>query len=369
VLGGGSFGTALAQHFACQGHAVRLWVRRPQQAEAINATHHNPAYLSEFALDPRVVATADLAAAVSGAQLWVSGLPSRALRGTLQQLRGLLDAQARSRPLEQQALPTALPEALATALPEALLTALPQALPTALPTALIVGTKGLEDDTLLTMHEVCVEVLGAAFAQRTLSLSGPSFAREMMLQHPTAVVLAGSEPQLCQAVADALFCETFRAYCSEDVVGVEMGGALKNVMAIAAGALLGLGLGDNSRAALITRGVAEITRLAVARGGCAQTLAGLAGVGDLVLTCTGGLSRNRAMGQALGEGLTVPEALAKVGQVAEGVATCRAAFALATKLQVHAPIISAVYQVLYQGQPVRQALLDLVRRAPGKEWD
>ena len=202
-----------------------------------------------------------------------------------------------------------------------------------------------------------------------VSLSGPSFAREIMLQHPTAVVLAGDDAALCQRLASMMFSDSFRAYRSSDWVGVEMGGALKNVMAIAAGALTGLGMGDNSRAALITRGVAEMSRMAIAKGGQPQTLAGLAGVGDLVLTCTGALSRNRAVGQALGEGRTVAEALTAVGQVAEGVATSLAAYKLAQRLQVDAPIISAVFRVLYTGQPVQDAVSDLVRRAPGSEWD
>ena len=328
VLGAGSFGTALAQLLARQGCQVRLWSRHAAQAEAINRTRHNPDYCQAFTLHGNVHATHDLGAALGGTDWIVSGLPSQALRQTLVAAR-----------------------------------------PHLTPRPLVIGTKGIEGDTLMTMDEVTIDVLGAAWQPWVVALSGPSFAHEIMLEHPTAVVLACVDEALAHTVGMLLFCDYFRAYSSTDVVGVEMGGALKNVMAIAAGAISGLGMGENTRAAMITRGVAEISRLAVAKGGNPLTLLGLAGVGDLVLTCVGGLSRNRAVGQALGEGKSVDVAVSGVRQVAEGVRTAEAAYKLAQKLGVDAPITSAVYKVLYEGLPMRDAVLGLVRREPGRELE
>lgn len=327
VLGGGSFGTALAQLFARRGIKVSLHVRTPGVAAAINQSRRNPNYLSEFALHANITATACLKTGMALCDTIVSGLPSHALRDVMTELSAHLGA----------------------------------------PRPLIIGTKGIEPDTLMTMDEVTQDVLGDRVAPFIVALSGPSFAREMMREHPTAVVLACRDEALAQRIAQPLFCETFRPYCSTDVVGVEMGGALKNIMALAAGALVGLGLGDNSRAAMITRGIAEISRLAIAKGGDPLTLMGLAGVGDLVLTCTGALSRNRAVGEAMGRGLSLQEACAQVGQVAEGIGTTKAAFALAQKLNVQVPITRAVYQVLYKQMPAAQALQQIMQRAPGRE--
>lgn len=326
VLGSGSFGTALAQLFARQGQTVRLWSRHAAQAAAINLSRRNPEYLSEFVLLPAITATASLAEALQDSEWVVVALPSHALRATLTAAKPHLRLQP-----------------------------------------LVIGTKGIEHETLMTMDEVAIDVLGEAWQDRVLALSGPSFAREIMAEQPTAVVLACRDEALAQSVARLLFCDSFRAYCSTDMVGVEMGGALKNVMAIAAGAISGLGLGDNTRAAIITRGIAEITRLAVAKGGNPLTLLGLAGVGDMILTCTGGLSRNRAVGQALGEGTSVEAAVRGVRQVAEGVQTAAAAYHLAQRLGVDVPITSAVYRVLHADLPMRDAVQELVRREPGRE--
>lgn len=326
VLGGGSFGTALAQLCARQGQRVNLWMRNQERAEAINKQHHNPDYLSAYQLSWKIKATTDLLGAIEPAHWLIVAVPSSAVRNLMAQLRGHL---------------TKIP--------------------------IVLACKGIEEDTLMTMHEVVLDVLGADWEPYVLALSGPSFAQELMEEQPTAVVLAGPEEAITEKVADILFSDSFRAYSSTDVVGVELGGALKNIIAIAAGGVTGMGLGNNTRAALVTRGVAEITRVAMAKGGEPLTLAGLAGVGDVLLTCTGALSRNRAVGQALGEGKSLDEALASVGQVAEGVRTTKAAKALVDKLGVDAPIISAVYRVLYEGQPARDALLDIVRRAPGRE--
>lgn len=327
ILGGGSFGTALAQLIARCGMQACLYVRTSELADSINRTHRNPNYLSAFALHPSVWATADLDAGLAACDTIFSGLPSHALRHVLTQLAPHLTT----------------------------------------PKPLIIGTKGIEPDTLMTMDEMARDVLGERFAPFIVALSGPSFAREMMLEHPTAVVLACRDETLAHAIAKPLFCDTFRPYCTHDVMGVEMGGALKNVMALAAGALVGLGLGDNSRAGMITRGIAEISRLAVAKGGEPLTLMGLAGVGDLVLTCTGALSRNRAVGEAMGRGATLAEACTTVGQVAEGIGTTKAAYHLAQKLGVEAPITHAVYEVLYEGRTAKDALRDVMRRVPGRE--
>jgi len=327
VLGAGSFGTALAQLCARQGERVTLWMRSAERAHAINHGHRNPDYLSEFDLSWKITATDDLHRAVDVDWLIVA-LPSQAVRSTLASLA----AELRPMPL-------------------------------------VLAAKGIENDTLMTMAEVVADVLGAERSAKTLALSGPSFAKEIVQERPTAVVLACRDEALAEDMARRFFSDSFRAYCSPDVAGVEMGGALKNVMAIAAGAISGMGLGDNTRAALITRGLAEITRLAVAKGANPLTLLGLSGVGDLVLTCTGALSRNRALGQALGEGKTLEEGLRHIRQVAEGVHTSAAAKRLADALGIEAPIIQAIYRVLHEGQPVRDALVDLVRRAPGRELE
>ena len=326
VLGGGSFGTALAQHLARRGQHVRLWVREGAQAEAIERTRRNPKYLSEFALHERIGATADMGAALKGTDWVVSGMPSASLRSALTQAKPHLQDQI-----------------------------------------LVIGTKGIEDDTLYTMDAVACDVLGAGYKDKLVALSGPSFAKEIMQDRPTAVVLASRHEALAQKMAPLFFCDTFRAYCTDDVIGVELGGALKNVMAIAAGAISGLGLGENARAAMITRGLAEMTRLCVAQGGHVLTMLGLAGVGDLVMTCTGGLSRNRAVGEALGQGKSVEDSVASVHQVAEGVRTALAAHRLSERLKVDAPIINAVYRVLYEKLAIRDAVLELVRREPGRE--
>lgn len=326
ILGGGSYGTALAQLLAGLGHSVHVWNRSPEIAAAINETRRNPRYLSEFVLHPNILAHTDAHEAIRSAEWTVIAVPSVAFRETLKSQAKLL----RSQPL-------------------------------------VIGTKGLENGSLMTMAEVAVDVLGEEHATEVLALSGPSFAREIMLQHPTAVVLAGVDESLTRQISRLMFCDFFRAYTSTDIIGVELGGALKNVMAIAAGAVLGLGFGDNTRAALITRGVAEISRLAVAKGAHPLTMSGLAGVGDIILTCTGGLSRNRAVGQALGEGKTLDEAIRGVKQVAEGVATAAAAEELAQRLGVEAPIIHAVNSVLHGNLPIREAMLTLVRREPGRE--
>lgn len=328
VLGGGSFGTALAELMARQGMDVRLWMRNAERCDIIQKTRKNPDYLQDFALHDRLSATADRDKALEGADVIVLSTPSQVARQVLGDFKKLL--------------------------PEV---------------PLILAAKGIENDTLMTLEEVVGDVLGNAWQDRTLTLSGPSFARELMLSMPTAVVLACRDLALADNVSARISGGYFRAYTTTDVVGVELGGALKNVMAIAAGAAAGMGLGDNTRAAMITRGLAEITRLAVAKGAHPMTLAGLAGFGDLVLTCTGALSRNRAIGEALGRGKTLDEAIAEVKQVAEGIRTTQSAHQLAAKLGVDAPITAAVYKVIYEGANARKAVTDLLTRPLKRELE
>jgi glycerol-3-phosphate dehydrogenase (NAD(P)+) len=325
VLGGGSFGTALAELTARRGFAVRLWMRDPAQARTLNQTRKNPRYLTDIELSPQISATTELGD-LRGAAWVIVTVPSHSLRAVLQAAAPHLGVAP-----------------------------------------VVLAAKGIENETLMTMDEVAADVLGASVRRRLMTLSGPSFAREIVLGYPTAVALACADEALASEVAGELFSDTFRAYTSTDVTGVEMGGALKNVMAIAAGAVSGLGLGDNTRAAIITRGLAEITRLAVAKGGHPMTLAGLSGIGDLVLTCTGAQSRNRTLGQLLGEGKTLGDALAQIHQVVEGVKTARSAHLLAQRLGVEARIIRAVDSCLHEGVSVGEAMAELVRRVPGRE--
>lgn len=326
VLGAGSWGTALAVQLARLGHETVLWDRNPDRCEIINTQHRNPRYLTHVELPPSLRAESDLQEAVERAELLVPVVPSHALR---QVIRAAKDAVS--------------------------------------PSAWICcATKGIEDDTLCTMHEVLVQELDAP--ERTSMLYGPSFALEVARNLPTAVVIAGPE-RVAHLAAGAFHGEYFRAYTSEDVAGCCYGGSLKNVMAIACGVSDGVGLGSNARAGLITRGLAEITRLAVARGANPLTMMGLAGLGDLVLTCTGDLSRNRRVGLALGQGRTLADVLEELGEVAEGVVTTRSAWRLAQREGVAMPITEQIYALLYEDKPARQALADLMGRERRAERD
>jgi glycerol-3-phosphate dehydrogenase (NAD(P)+) len=322
ILGGGSFGTALADVLGRQGLDVTFWMRNAQVAEHIARLHQHP-QLGAYQLPNNVHATNSLTEALRADWLVVA-VPSQTLRSLL----------------------------LSTSWPHV---------------PIVLGAKGIEADTLMTCSQVVCDVLGDDRRAQTLALSGPSFAQEILLQQPTAVALACVDEILARQISKLFFCPYFRAYTTTDVIGVELGGALKNVMAIAAGGLAGLGLGDNTRAALITRGIAEITRLALACGAQERTLAGLAGVGDMILTCTGSLSRNRALGVALGQGKTTQEALALTPHVVEGVATTQSAYALARKLGMYTPIIDAVHRVIYDGLSVRDAIDEIVSRQPANE--
>jgi glycerol-3-phosphate dehydrogenase (NAD(P)+) len=329
VLGAGAWGTALAKVLADKGDDVWIWARRAELTTPINEGHENTRYLPGIELPKNLRATDDLTLALKGADLVVFVAPSHATR-----------------------------EVCRLAAPH-----IPQGVP------VVSATKGIENDSLMFMDEVLRAELPAACAHHLAFLSGPSFAKELAKKLPTAVVIASHDASVCNAVMKRFHTPYLRLYGSEDVPGVECGGALKNVIAIATGAIDGLGYGMNTRAALITRGLAEIARLAMARGGTPLTLAGLAGMGDLVLTCTGELSRNRTVGLELGRGRKLGEVLASLGHVAEGVKTAKSAYDLSMKLSVDMPIMREVYAVLYDDKPLQKAVDDLMARELGPEFE
>jgi glycerol-3-phosphate dehydrogenase (NAD(P)+) len=324
VLGGGSWGTALAGHLCRAGHRVHLWLRETSVAEEINRHHRNRAYLPGIELPRELGATTDLAEAVSAAEAVFVVIPSEFCRGVYRQLRGAVGRES----------------------------------------AIVSCTKGIEIDTLRRMTEVAAE---EAPGHSLAVLSGPSFALEVAREQPTTVVVASANRTVAEGVQRLVSTRTFRAYSSDDVVGVELAGSLKNVIAIAAGIVDGLGYGHNTVAALVTRGLAEIARLAVAAGARGDTLSGLAGLGDLVLTCTGTLSRNRRVGQALGAGKSLADALAETRMIAEGVRTTLAACALAERAGIEMPIAAQMREVLYRGRPPREAVEALMLRTLKRE--
>lgn len=319
VLGSGAFGTALGYVLATRGDYVVVWGRNEDVAKQINETHENARYLSGTRLPANLRATLDVAEAVAGATMVVLVAPSHATREVAR--------------LAKSHLVAGVP--------------------------IVSATKGIENESLMFMDELLAEELPDRVEQLAF-VSGPSFAKELVQQTPTAVVVASRSRGVREQVARAFRTPYLRTYSSDDVVGVETGGALKNVIAMAAGCVDGLGLRHNTRAMLITRGLAEIARLAIARGAKPITLAGLSGLGDLVLTCTGDLSRNRTVGVELGKGRRLAEILDGLGHVAEGVKTARSAYELAKKLDVHMPISAEIYRVLYEDKPVAAALADLM---------
>ena len=326
VLGAGAWGTALARLLAERG-PVRLWTWQPAHAAALLRDRDNREFLPGFALAPEIAITADMAEALANAATVVLAVPSEAVRGTLA---------------------AAAPHLAASA-------------------TLVVVAKGIEPQSLMLLSEVTRDVLGESAEQRAVFLSGPSFALEVARGLPTNLVAAGLDAERCLLVQQRFATDRLRIYSSDDPIGVQVGGALKNVIAIAAGASDGLGFGHNTRAALITRGLAEIARLSVAKGGSALTLSGLAGLGDLVLTCSAELSRNRTVGFELGRGRQLREVLSGLGHVAEGVITAQSAYHLAERLGVELPITAEVHAVLYQNKPVLQAVKDLLARPLKKE--
>ncbi|WP_164007577.1 NAD(P)H-dependent glycerol-3-phosphate dehydrogenase [Pyxidicoccus trucidator] len=327
VIGSGSFGTALANVLAVNCEEVRLWGREPSVVEAINTRHENPTYLKGIPISERVRATNSLEEALAGSELVVLATPSHATR----------EVVAKAKPY------------------------LPRHVP------LITVSKGIENETLLTMTELLEDCLPEEFHPYIAVLSGPSFAKELARRMPTVVTIASHWDKVAVRCQKALQTETFRSYTSTDVVGVQYGGALKNVIAIAAGMADGLGMGHNARAAIITRGLAEITRLAVRKGANPLTLSGLSGMGDLVLTCTGELSRNRHVGMELGKGRKLPDILAEMKEVAEGVKTAKSARDLELKTGVELPICHQVYLIAYEGKNAKAAVVDLMTRQPKSE--
>ena len=320
IIGGGSWGTALAMVLAPRSESLRLWVYEADLAARISHSRVNDIFLPGFPLPENVQVVTDLAAALEGAEIVLGVMPSH-----------------HARKLYTAMLPNLTPSMI-----------------------LVSATKGLEQGSLLRISEVIEQVVRTP---RVAVLSGPTFAREVAAGNPTAVVVASSAPEVARCVQEAFSGPSFRLYTNADPVGVEVGAALKNVIAIGAGICEGLGLGHNPTAALITRGLAEITRLAIAMGGQAKTLAGLAGLGDLVLTCSGDLSRNRYVGKELGRGRALPEIVGSMRMVAEGVETCASAVALGEKFGVDLPIIQQMHAVMSAGKSPREAVRDLMDRS------
>ena len=320
ILGAGAWGTALSIALSAR-HRVALWARDPDQAAELATTRINRRYLADIPLPPAVVVTSDATAALGGADLALVATPTEALRESLKQIKRIS--------------PTL---------------------------SVIWACKGFERRTSLMPHQIVAGELGQAAA--CAALSGPSFAIEVAQGRPTAVTLAARDEDFAREMARALHQQTLRVYSSSDVIGVEIGGALKNVMAIATGICDGLGLGLNARAALITRGLAEIARLGVKLGGRPETFMGLAGAGDLILTCTGDLSRNRRVGLMLAQGHALEDVLLRIGHVAEGVYSAKEVRRVAGDQDIEMPITQAVCDVLFQGMPPRTAVQQLLARDP-----
>jgi glycerol-3-phosphate dehydrogenase (NAD(P)+) len=331
IIGAGAWGTALSIVLGRkEGHQVRLWVHEREVCEAISRKRVNEKFLPGQHIPDCVTPCNDLAEAIEGASIVVSVMPSQHCRRLFERMRQHLPAE----------------------------------------TMIVSAAKGLEEGSLLRMTEVIGQVLTSSgkAAPRIGALSGPSFALEAARGDPTAIAIASLDQELARTVQQEFSHASFRLYTNEDPIGVELGGALKNTVAIAAGVCAGLGLGHNSVAALITRGLTEMTRLVLACGGRAETMAGLAGLGDLVLTCTGGLSRNRSVGVELGRGRQLPEILAGMhGAVAEGVFTTTAAVGLARARGVEIPITEQMYAILHQGKAPREAIYELMTRSSKSE--
>jgi len=326
VIGAGAWGTALANVMAANGHRVALWAREADVVASINISAENRRFLPGVRIAQGVRATGAIDDALGDAELVIYVAPSHALRTVAESGAAFVRPRA----------------------------------------ALVVASKGIERETLAIMSDVIAD---AVPRHSVVALSGPSFAAEVANGQPTAVVAASTDASAATLVQTTLSSDVFRVYTHDDVIGVELGGALKNVMAVATGMAEGLGLGFNSRAALITRGLAEMTRLGVALGANQATFAGLAGLGDLVLTCTGALSRNRALGMEVGTGHTLDQALEGKDSVAEGVLNTVSAHALAQREGVRMPIVQAVHRILFEGQPARQAIGALMTRELRAEQD
>jgi glycerol-3-phosphate dehydrogenase (NAD(P)+) len=326
IIGAGSWGTALAMVAARNQHRVKLWAREPEVAAIINQAHRNPLYLSDFNLE-NIRATTGIEDAIDGADFALLVVPSHAMREIISRLLPLLNSSV----------------------------------------VLVSAAKGVENSTLMRMEEVVADVLRESFEPRYVALSGPSFAREVAEGDPTAIVAASRDRESSELVQRSLSSSVFRVYTNTDVVGVELGGAVKNVVAIAAGVVRGLGFGTNAVAAIITRGLAEMTRLALAEGARVETMAGLAGLGDLVLTCTGELSRNRHVGVELGRGRKLEDILGEMREVAEGVKTTRSIHELGRRLEIEMPITASIHALLYEDKTALDAANELMGRPLKRE--
>jgi len=329
VIGAGSWGTALAKVLGDKGISVHLWGHRLEHVQSIARARENTTYLPGYPLPGNIKPTHDIAEAVAGKAMVVMVVPSHVYRDVFTAVTPHLAKNA----------------------------------------AVLSATKGIENDSLMTMTAVMDDVLGPGHSTGLGVLSGPSFAKEVADQIPTAVTVGAAQIETATKFQELFFTERFRVYTSTDVIGLELGGPLKNIVAIAAGICDGLGYGTNTRAALITRGLAEITRMGVKMGANPLTFSGLAGLGDLVLTCTGDLSRNRTVGLALGKGKSLQNILDEMQMVAEGVKTTNSAWRLAQKIDVEMPILEQIYNVLYKNKPCSEAVKDLLARNQKEELE
>ena len=329
VIGGGSWGTTLANLLAEKGYAVDLWVREEEVYLQIKEKGTNDLFLPGISLTPRLNPVTSFEQAVAGKELILIVVPSHVFRTVVAGIKPYLGLR----------------------------------------TALVAATKGIENDTLMTMSEATQDVLGEEHTRDFAALAGPSFAKEVVWKYPTAVTIACRNTEHASRLQRVFHTDYLRVYATQDLVGVELAGALKNVVAIAAGTADGLNFGHNARAALITRGLSEMTRLGVAMGAHPLTFAGLAGMGDLVLTCTGDLSRNRMVGLKIGQGMTLREAVQGMSMVAEGVNTSIAAYRLAEKMKVDMPIVTQVYEILHEAKDPKAAVKELMGRALKQELD
>ncbi len=330
VIGSGSWGTALAKLLSDKGHFVHLWAHRPEHVVEIKRDRENKKYLPGFKLNDRVFLSSDLAKVISGKEFVLMVVPSHVFRSVFQQVIPFLSENC----------------------------------------IVVSATKGIENDSLMTMSQVMADELGKNGKKAVIGvLTGPSFAKEVAMGIPTAVTVAAARKDIAVEMQDIFFTERFRVYASTDLIGQELGAALKNIVAIAAGISDGLGYGTNTRAALITRGLAEITRLGVKMGANPLTFSGLGGMGDLVLTCTGDLSRNRTVGLKLGRGKKLQEILAEMEMVAEGVKTTASARKLARREGVDMPILEQIYKVLYEDKPCEEAVVSLLTRDQKEEME
>ena len=329
VVGAGSWGTTLADLLAKKSEQVHLWAFEPEVAEDINTRHLNELYLPGILLCRSIRADTDLAAVVREAEVVVLVCPSHVMRSLLTRLAGHLSRGV----------------------------------------IIVNASKGLESKTLLRMSQIEAEILPGELDCRHVTLSGPSFALEVAKELPTVVTVASESAEIAEAMQELFSTVYLRVYTHDDIIGVELGGALKNVIAIATGMIEGLGLGYNTRAALITRGLAEIIRLGLVLGSQPETFSGISGLGDLVLTCTGELSRNRQVGLRIGRGESLTAITEKMRTVAEGIRTTEAAYQLSLKHEIYMPITEQVYHILFKGRSVRQSLDELMKRELKTEYD